>query len=273
MSARTKRLLLGALVAGAIALPAVQKARANDDATNPPQSGGQQAPVIDAQANQLLHQMTDFLAAQNVFTVRAESSTEVVLTSGEKLQFDASSEIAVQRPNKLRSQRKGALVDATLYYDGQSLTIAGKNEAEYASIAAPASLDETIDFARQKFDIDAPGADLLYSNAYNPLVEDVISGMYVDLDDVDGTACHHLSFKGNGTDWQIWIEDGERPLPRKFLIVSKLVTELPEFEVRLRDWRLDAEIPDSAFTFTPRSDARKVDFPTADKALLSPSGR
>src|SRR5438270_319657 len=140
-----------------------------------------------------------------------------------------------------------------------------------ATGAAPATLDETIDFVREKFDIDAPGADLLYSNPYAILTEDAVSGTYINQDDVDGTSCHHLAVRGNETDWEIWIEEGARPLPHKFAIVSKKVTELPEFDVRLYDWQLDAVLPDSTFTFTPTKGQQQVDFGTAENVLLSSS--
>lgn len=216
--------------------------------------------------------MSDFLGAQTAFTVQANSTTEIVLTSGEKTQYDATSQISVRRPDRLRSERRGTLVDATFYYDGQTISLAGHREHKYATVAAPATLDDAIDFARQRFDIDAPGADLLYSNAYTDLVEDVVSGRYVDLDDVDGTACHHLSFRGNETDWQIWIEDGAQPLPHKYVIVSKKVAEFPEFEVRLHDWQLNATLPDSVFTFAPEKGAQRIEFPAAETAVLTPSG-
>lgn len=274
MIVRTKRVLLGVLISSGFALLAVQSARAKDSAQSQPDPGAQQgqAPRIEAKADQILRQMSDYLAAQAAFTVQAESTTEVVLTSGEKLQFDASTQVSVRRPNHLRSERRGALVDAILYYDGEQMSLMGQRKHMYATVAAPATLDDTIDFARKRFDIDAPGADLLFSKPYGILVEDVVSGMYVGRTEVEGTTCHQLSFKGNETDWQIWIEDGARPLPRKYMIVSKKVAELPEFEVRLHDWQVNATLPDSLFRFTPPVGAQLVDFPTAPANLLTPRG-
>jgi len=265
--------LLGALLAGVVAVPAVRSARAVDDVSKPgapAQQAPSQAPAIEAKAEQLLHQMSDYLAAQAAFSVEAESTTEVVLTSGEKLHFDASTQIYVRRPNRLRSERRGALVDATLYYDGQTMSLMGRKKNMYATVAAPATLDETIDFARKRFDIDAPGADLLFSSPYTILVEDVISGKYIGKSEIDGATCHHLSFRGNEVDWQIWIEDGARPLPRKYVIVSKKVTELPEFVVRIHDWQVNASLPDRLFQFTPPKGAQLVDFPVAPATLLAP---
>ncbi len=270
MVVRTKRVLLGVFLAGIIGLPAAHRARANDNVQNAPAQAGQQAPRIEAKADQMLRQMSDYLDALPAFSVQAESTTEVVLTTGEKLQFDASSQIHVRRPNRLVSERRGSLVDATLYYDGKTISLMGHRRNLYATVAAPASLDDMIDFARKRFDIDAPGADLIYSKAYSGLVEDVVSGMYIGKSEIDGTVCHQLSFRGNETDWQIWIQDGAQPLPRKYVIVSKKVTELPEFEVRLHDWQVDPTLPDSLFTFSPPYGAQRVEFPNASGTLLLP---
>ena len=53
---------------------------------------------------------------------------------------------------------------------------------------------------------------------------------------VDGVECDHLAFRNLETDWQIWIERGERPLPRKYVITSKTVATAPQYTLRLRDW-------------------------------------
>jgi len=204
--------------------------------------------------------MSDYLGALHAFTFTAEHSTEVVLDSGQKLAFTASSQVSVRRPNKLRSERRGELADVSLYYDGKTLTIYGKKADVYAQAAAPPTLDETIDFARNRLDLEAPGADLLYSNPYKILKEDVVSGMSVGTAVLDGVACHHLAFRGGVTDWEIWIEEGSRPLPRKYLITTRDVASFPEFSVELSDWDTTPELADADFAFVPPPTSRRVEF-------------
>jgi hypothetical protein len=38
---------------------------------------------------------------------------------------------------------------------------------------------------------------------------------------VIGVECDHLAFRNADTDWQIWIESGAKPIPRKYVITSK----------------------------------------------------
>jgi hypothetical protein len=72
------------------------------------------------------------------------------------------------------------------------------------------SLDQTA----EKFGMALPGTDLLSTSAYDVLTSDVISGAHIGRGIIGGIECEHLAFRGNVTDWQIWIQRGDQPLPR-----------------------------------------------------------
>jgi hypothetical protein len=220
---------------------------------------------VDPKADALLRKMSADMANLKAFRFDAEHVSEVVTQEGQKIQVLASSTVTVQRPGKLRSDRKGRYGDVTLFYDGRKLTVYGKRENLYATATAPETLDKTIDFARNELGLEAPAADLLYANPYAALMEDVVSGTYIDDAFIDGRVCHHLAYRGNETDWEIWIEDGPRALPCRFVITSKKVTGAPEYAVELRNWQIDTPIPDTQFTFTPPRDAGRIEFWNAAK--------
>ena len=225
----------------------------------------------DARARTLLRQMTDHLAQQKNFTLKATNTVEGVLVSGQKLQFDSASEVAVARPNKMQAARVGDLEQQAFVYDGQKFSVSSQNDGNpyYASVAAPPTLEGALDFARESLDIIAPAGDLLYANAYDILMEDVISGMYVGTGTVAGVRCHHLAFRGTQTDWQIWIEDGAMPLPRKMVITSKWTTGAPQYTVTTSDWNMAPKLAAGRFKFVPPKDAVQLDFiaPAAAPAL------
>ncbi len=58
-----------------------------------------------------------------------------------------------------------------------------------------------------------PGADLLLSNAYKALVDGVLEAKHIGRGVVDGVECEHLAFRNLDTDWQLWVEVGDRPSP------------------------------------------------------------
>jgi len=250
------------LVAGAVlglAIAGQREARAAPS-THPGTTTKAGKAAVDPRADQLLRKMARDLASAKTLQFDAEHVTEVVTKQGQKIQLLATSRVDVQRPNKLRSDRTGPLADASLYYNGRDLTIYGRRVNMYATAQAPDTIDKAIDFGRDELGLDAPAADLLYTDAYPTLMEDVVSGTYLGLEDVGGRACHHLAYVGHQTDWQIWIEDGPRALPCRYVITSKRVKESPEYTIDLKNWKVDERLPAETFTFTPPRDAVKIDF-------------
>ena len=225
-----------------------------------PQSVYSQPAGIDPQAEKLLRRMSDYLVGLQKFTVRTENTIEAVLTSGQKLQFNSPASASVWRPNKLRADRKGDILDQDFFYDGKTLTLFNPKENLYASVAAPATLDAMLDFAREKLDVVAPGAELMYSNAAERMLKESTSGFVVGPSVVAGVKTTHLAFRGSEVDWQIWIEDGAKPLPRKFILTSKKVAGEPQFTILMRSWDSNPKLTEKMFTFAPPKGAKKIEF-------------
>ncbi len=217
---------------------------------------------IEPRAKELLTASTSYLAGQQRFRVNAHSTIEAVLTSGQKIQFDHGARLSVQRPNKLRAERHGDLVDQVFYYDGQTLTLNNPRDKVYATLSAPATLEEMLDFARETLDLVAPGADLVYSNAYEVLMEDVSSGFVVGKSVIGGVRCDHLAFRSPHADWQIWIQEGGQPVPRKLVITTLDVVNAPQFSVLMTGWDMAPQLSDETFAFIPPDDALGIDFLT-----------
>ncbi|OJT23914.1 hypothetical protein BO221_18320 [Archangium sp. Cb G35] len=226
----------------------------------PEEAASAQKSGVSPKARSMLEKMSDFLGGQRQFTVQVDGSTEVVLQSGEKVEFNHDSEVRLKRPDKLRSDRRGEKAEMEFYYDGRSFTLYGENNHYYATARAPATIDEAIDAARERLGIEAPAADLLYSKPYDILMEDVVSGTYLGTAFIRGATCHHLAFRGNETDWQIWIDDGPKPVPCKFVITSKKVEGSPEFTAEFSRWNFSPRLGDEVFHFSPPGNAKRIDF-------------
>jgi len=224
------------------------------------QLGHAQPAGIEPQAEKLLRKMSDYLASRQQFSLKAESTLDAVLKSGQKLQFDSPATLTVSRPNRMRAHRKGDIANQEFFYDGKTLTLYSPKENLYGATAAPSTLDEMLDFAREKLDIVVPAAELLYKNAAEKMLKESTSGFVVGLSVVAGVKSTHLAFRGAELDWQIWIEDGDKPLPRKFVLTSKKVAGEPGFSVFIRNWDLAPKLTDAEFKFTPPKGAKKVEF-------------
>jgi hypothetical protein len=90
-------------------------------------------------------------------------------------------------------------------------------------------------------------------------MENVQRGVYLGIHDAAGVLCHHLSFEQATIDWQIWIDAGKQPLPRKLVITYKTEDEVPQYSVTIRKWNVQAKLPDSIFAFTPPEGATRVE--------------
>jgi hypothetical protein len=221
---------------------------------------------IDPAAQSLLKASTDFLASQQRFSLDTRNSLEIVLKSGQKIEFNHTGRQSVQRPDRLRAERSGDLVDQVFIYDGKSLTLLNPGEKSYAQVAAPDTLEGMLDFARTSLNVVAPAGDLIYKDAYSILMDGVTDGIVVGKAVIEGVRCDHLAFRAPHVDWQIWIQEGAQPLPRKMVITTRDVVNAPQFSVTVTKWSLSPTFGAQTFSFTPPADAKRVEFvPTATR--------
>jgi len=221
---------------------------------------GQTVTAEEDPARDLLRAMTDYISKQQNLSVKYDSDVEVVTPSLEKIQFSASGEVELSRPGKFRASRTGGYANLEIISDGSTIVLHDLDEKQFAEVKSEGGgFDEMVDRLRAENMIEIPGADLLLSNAFEELSAGVIEGRVIGSGVVDGTLCDHLAFRNDGTDWQIWIESGERPLPRKYVITSKTVASAPQYSLRLHDWKTGEAARAEDFKFSPSSDARRVD--------------
>jgi len=215
---------------------------------------------IDPEAQRLLKASTDFLAKQQQFSAETRNTLEVVLKSGQKIEFNHQARMSAQRPNKLRAERTGDLVNQLFVYDGKTLTLHNPQDKAYAQVAAPDTLEAMLEFARTKLDIVAPAGDLLNKNAYDILMDGVTDGFVVGKAVIEGVRCDHLAFRAPHVDLQMWIQEGAQPLPRRMVITTRDLVNAPQFAVTMTKWNLQPKFNAQTFSFNPPVGATKVDF-------------
>lgn len=211
----------------------------------------------------LLKAMSDYTAAQKSISASFDSDIEVVTPELEKIQFTSSGKFQLARPDRLRVSRTGGYADIQLVYDGKTVSIYGNNAKAYVQADLAGTVDQLIDLLQAKAGAAMPGTDLLLSNVYDALMSNVVLAQHIGQGVVDGVECEHLAFRGPETDWQIWIQSGAQPLPRKYVITSKLVTGAPQYTIRLKDWKTDAVADADTFAFKPPAGVTKVDLEAA----------
>jgi hypothetical protein len=72
-------------------------------------------------------------------------------------------------------------------------------------------------------------------------------------------------------DWQIWVEEGDRPLPRKVTITYKRLPGSPQFTAVISDWDFSPMLAEDFFTFRPPDGSSRIEF-LPERAGSDPSG-
>ncbi|MBM6580804.1 DUF2092 domain-containing protein [Microvirga sp. BT689] len=215
---------------------------------------GAPAPAVwaaEGQAETILKAMADYVSRQENLSLKYDADVEVVTPAVEKIQFSASGDITLNRPNKFRVSRIGGYADVELISDGSNVTVYDRGGNRFAQVPAAGTFDEVVDRLRTEAPLELPGADLLLAKPYEELMAGVLEAKHVGRGVVEGVECEHLAFRNLDTDWQIWVEVGDRPVPRKYVITSKAVGSAPQYTLRLRDWKIGVSPAPDAFAFKP----------------------
>ena len=214
---------------------------------------------MDPAADKILKSMSTYLGGLPAFSASADVDSEVIDLSGQKLQFSSSVAIAAERPGKLYVSRQGAIADMEIIFNGKTLTLNGKGLNVYKQMGSPGTIDDVLDTMQVEMGLDAPGADLFYADPYISLSSGVVSSTYLGTDYVNGVECHNLAFRQEKTDWQLWVQVGNAPLPMKYIITTKWVAGAPQYSVRFRGWNTKPQIEANRFEFSAPKGARKLE--------------
>lgn len=203
--------------------------------------------AISPEAREVLDHMVARLRTLETFSVKTRATRDEVVSLGFKLQNNETSTVVVQRPNRLRAEVSGDLRNRTIVYDGNQLWMHSPEDAAYVRVPAPANLAGLMD-GLLDLGVDMPVVDFLYGATEGTLTDYVRSGILVGTTTIEGVECYQLAFRQASIDWQLWVETGERALPRKIAITTRYEFGEPQFQSIL-DWNLSPRIDASTFRF------------------------
>ena len=215
--------------------------------------------AIDPEADKILQSMSSYLGGLSTFSVRTSIENEIITDEGQKLQLLSNARLAVERPAKLHFARKGPLADVETISDGKRFTMHSKIPNLYIQREAPGTIDDIIRLVEFETGLPVVGADLMFADAYAVLRPGILQASYLGTVVIDGTESHHLAFRGDQADWQLWVKTGAQALPTRYVITSKWLMGAPQFALRFHDWKTVEKFGTSEFMFTAASDARQVD--------------
>jgi len=212
---------------------------------------------IDADAMEALNKMGAFLRSLKAFQVDSEVMTDDVLDDGQIITDIRANTLISVSPNLLRAELKSDDKDVFLFYDGTNFTVYGKLVNYYATVPAPGTTAQLVDKVYNNYGVEIPLVDLFKWGTDNSAIRKITSAVDVGPSTVQGITCEHYAFRQEALDWQIWIQLGEYPLPRKFVIRTLSDDARPQHTSNLV-WNLAPSYNETAFTFDPPAGALHI---------------
>ena len=239
---------VGAFLCAVAMLAAPGIARAQASGESPP----------DARA--LLMRMFQFLAKTDRMSVSVQGAYDAVQTSGLKVEWNVRGMVTIRRPDRMRvesEQSNGARSLTVL--DGKEIFTFDEAARVYAAAPQPGGIDETLVYLVRDLGMRIPLAVLFVNRAPAESSRRVKSLEYVEKTGILGTPAHHIVGSTDTVDFQVWIADGDQPVPVHIVLTYKNAPGQPQFRGQL-SWNLAADAPDTLFTFTPPTDATRIPF-------------
>jgi hypothetical protein len=212
----------------------------------------------ETNARNLVKKMSTYMAAQQALSFDYDTNLEIVSKEGQKLGLASSGTMKLNRPDKIRATRHGGFANVEYVFDGTTLSMLAKDANAYAQAEAPGTLDQLADALREKFHRPIPGADLLSANIYDTLMPEVVDSKDLGSGVIAGVECDHVAFRTKDVDWEIWIAQGSRPYPCRYVVTSTQVMRAPQYTIDLRAFKTGAQVAPDNFAFKVPAGARKL---------------
>ncbi len=225
----------------------------------PSAGAGEEDKASDEKARALLKKSCEYLAGLKEFATFVDEAFDTVDDEGVKLQSNRRRRVWVSRPDRLRNESIGSTADLLFVYSKGGFLLVDKENKSYIAEKAPDTIDAMLDELATKYGRASPLSDFVKAGPYKGLIAGVREARYVGTGQVGDHKCHHLLFRQKFLDWQLWVEDGDKPLPRKFVITYKRQAGQPQYSAHLHHWDLEPKLDPKLFDLTPPAGMKKVE--------------
>ena len=218
--------------------------------------------VIEDGAIDALKDMSNYLMSAKTLGLTTQGSLDVVTNDGQRIQLDGVTTYKMRRPGFVIDYESD-IKSRRFIYDGKNFTVYSPKLGFYATVKAPPTNREVLDTIYNKFGIKLPLEDLFRwgdgSNADR--IKALKSAYEVGSATIDGVPTDHFAFREAEIDWEVWIQKGDQPWPRKLVIVDRTDPSRPTFTTRLT-WQMNPAFTDADFTFVPDANAKRIQMAT-----------
>jgi hypothetical protein len=207
----------------------------------------------------LLRAMSDALAKLKAFSYHAEIEFDRLLPGGPKVRLAGAVDVSVARPGSLFVDYRDDVSDRLVWFDKGRVTLLDPFAGTYAEVSGPKSIDGMVAKLEKDHGVTLPLGEFAENDVYQALTRGVEHAYYIGVGNVEGIHCHHVLLEREDLFIQVWIEIGEKPLPRKLVFEYPLRPGVPQFTASITEWSFEAPKPEVFAAKIPK-DAGKVEF-------------
>jgi len=212
---------------------------------------------VEPSAVAALTKMSAYLRSLPAFQITLQTERDDVDVYGQLITLSSEATYKLRRPDAFSIDLNQPTGTRQYVYDGKTVTVYDPKTGYYGKIQAPSTIRATLEMASQKYGATLPLQDLFTWSEGNDQAKALTSAHYVGKAQVAGQSANQYAFRQPGIDWQIWIADGDKPVPLRVALVASDDKARPKFEANLV-WDTAPQFAADAFVFTPPPNSKAI---------------
>jgi len=213
----------------------------------------------DPEARAILVNMANFIAKLPTFSVTLRSGYDAIQEDGQYIEFGEKRRILLQRPDRMRVENERSDGDQGLVlFDGEKITAYKVDENVYSRVEKVGTVDDALVYMVRDLQFVLPLARLLHTGLPHQLEAKITAISYVEEDLLFDVPTDHLAARSGDVDMQLWVAQGNEPLPRRVILTYKNAPGQPQFRGDFTNWSLAPEVKADSFIFIPPAGAEQV---------------
>jgi len=213
----------------------------------------------DPDAKEILLTMAEFMGKMPDFSVSLRSSYDAIQEDGQYIEFGEQRHILLQRPDRLRVETIRSDGERNLVlFNGKQITAFKPDDNIYAQVEKIGTVDDVLVYLVRDLQFTLPLARILHTGFAQQIEKMITAISYVEESTLFGDLTDHLAIRSKDVDMQLWVTQGQQPLPRRIVLTYKNAPGKPQFRGDFNEWFLDPQVAADSYTFTPPRGAEKI---------------
>ncbi len=214
--------------------------------------------VYDERAVEVLDSLSNSIGELTSVSYTLNTIVKQKNSDGEIVEIINEHDVYMRGPNKMVVHSIGTRGEKNYWYNGSSFAYFSYSTNEYDTMAAPATILKTIDLLHKKYNIDFPAADFFYATLTDDVLENFDKLLYWGTNTIGDKKLDVISAYNKKRTIQLWVDSSSK-LPIKFVLFGEGESKGDRYEATFSNWKLNPQLPDIMFEYTPTSDAKKID--------------